>query len=227
MVGTDNGARDSRKKERCKKVIMVVQCSQEQSWLFLFEVRNMNIIDMDINKIKPYEKNAKKHDDTQISNVAESIKQFGWKQPMVIDKDGVIVIGHCRYAAAKKMGLKVVPVVMADELNDEQVRKLRLLDNKTNESPWDFDLLAEDLEGMDFDGFEMDWGIMEEPSIEDCNDGEVRDNTNKEVQIVVTFDNCAKMRRLEQNIRDLIDESGAKAKVIMLDENNEGDEKSV
>lgn len=102
--------------------------------------------------------------------MAESIKQFGWKQPMVIDKDGVIVIGHCRYEAAKRLGLKVVPVVMADELNDEQVRKLRLLDNKTNESPWDFDLLTEDLEGLDFDEFEVDWGInidVKEQPIED------------------------------------------------------------
>lgn len=187
----------------------------------------MNTIDMDINKIKPYEKNAKKHDDTQISNVAESIKQFGWKQPMVIDKDGVIVIGHCRYKAAKKLGLKVVPVVMADELNDEQVRKLRLIDNKTNESPWDFDLLAEDLEGINFDEFEVDWGIIDKPSIEECDDGEVQDNTNNKVQIIVIFDDCMKMKKLEQDIRDLIDESGASAKVMMVDEDNESNEKSL
>ena len=127
----------------------------------------MNIIDMNIENLKPYSLNAKKHDDTQISNVAESIKQFGWKQPIVIDKDGVIVIGHCRYEAAKKLGLKVVPVVMADELDDEQVRKLRLLDNKTNESPWDFDLLAESLEGLNFDDFKIDW-CMEYEQKDEC-----------------------------------------------------------
>ena len=93
--------------------------------------------------IKPYEKNAKKHGRAQIDNVAESIRQFGFAQPLVIDKDGVLIIGHCRLAAAKKLKLKEVPCVCMDELTDEQVAKLRLLDNKLNESDWDFELLAE------------------------------------------------------------------------------------
>ena len=65
----------------------------------------MNIIMKSLGEITPYEKNAKKHDKTQINNVAESIKQYGFVQPIVIDKDGVIVIGHCRALAAKKLGL--------------------------------------------------------------------------------------------------------------------------
>lgn len=69
----------------------------------------MNIIMKSLGEITPYEKNAKKHDKTQINNVAESIKQYGFVQPIVIDKDGVIVIGHCRALAAKKLGLKEVP----------------------------------------------------------------------------------------------------------------------
>ena len=80
-------------------------------------------------------------------------------QPVVVDKNGVIVIGHCRTLAAKKLGMKTVPCVMVDELTDEQVRALRIIDNKTNESPWDMELLAEELPDIDLSGFDYDFGI--------------------------------------------------------------------
>lgn len=122
----------------------------------------MKIFELEIEKIKPYENNAKVHDNKQINNVAESIKKYGFKQPIVVDKDNVIIIGHCRFLAAKKIGLKTVPCVVADDLNEEKVKALRLIDNKTNESDWDFDLLKLDLEGLDLDGFDIDWEIPEE-----------------------------------------------------------------
>ena len=78
-----------------------------------------------LSEITPYGKNAKKHDQTQINNVAESIKQYGFVQPIVIDRDGVIVIGHCRALAAKKLGMKEVPCVCVDDLTPEQVNALR------------------------------------------------------------------------------------------------------
>ena len=88
--------------------------------------------------IIPYASNAKKHDRRQINNVAESIKQYGFVQPIVIDRAGVIVIGHCRAMAAKKLGMKEVPCVCVDDLTPEQVDALWLVDNKSNESDWDF-----------------------------------------------------------------------------------------
>lgn len=94
-----------------------------------------------LDTIKPYEKNAKKHDQTQIDNVAESIRQYGFVQPIVVDRDGVIVIGHCRALGAKKLKLKEVPCVCVDDLTPEQVNALRIVDNKTNESDRDLDLL--------------------------------------------------------------------------------------
>ena len=119
----------------------------------------MNIIQRELDSIRPYAANAKKHDATQVANVAESIRQYGFVQPIVIDRDGVIVIGHCRALAAKKLGMKEVPCVCVDDLTPEQVKALRVIDNKTNESPWDMDLLAAELPGLDLEGFDFDWGL--------------------------------------------------------------------
>ena len=85
----------------------------------------MNVKNVKIADITPYNKNAKKHDKKQIANVAESIKQYGFVQPVVIDSEGVIVIGHCRVLAAKKLGMTEVPCVCVDDLTPEQVNALR------------------------------------------------------------------------------------------------------
>ena len=107
----------------------------------------------------------KKHPKEQVEETANSIKRFGWKQPLVIDKDGVIVVGHCRFLAAKKLGKKVAPCILADDLTDEEVKAYRLVDNKTNESDWDLDLLdleLRELDALDFDmdrfGFDLSFG---------------------------------------------------------------------
>ena len=119
----------------------------------------MTIKDLPLKDLIPFDRNAKKHDETQIKNVMESIKQFGFAQPLVVDKDNVVIIGHCRLIAAKRLKLKTVPTLCMDELNDDQVAKLRLLDNKLNESEWDFDLLSEDIPNLDFSDFDIDWGL--------------------------------------------------------------------
>lgn len=119
----------------------------------------MNITNMKVKDLIPYSNNAKKHDKTQIANVAESIKRFGFAQPLVVDKDNVLIIGHCRLLAAKQLKLREVPVVRMDDLTEEQVRELRLLDNKLNESDWDMDLVANEISDLDFDGFDIDWGL--------------------------------------------------------------------
>lgn len=119
----------------------------------------MRIENRKLDELVPYEKNAKKHDKTQINNVAESIRQYGFVQPIVVDKDGVIVIGHCRYEAAKKLKLENVPCVCVDELTEEQVKALRIVDNKSNESPWDMDFLIDELAEVDLSAFDFDFDI--------------------------------------------------------------------
>ena len=131
----------------------------------------MEVKSLKLDSITPYGKNAKKHDKRQINNVAESIKQYGFVQPIVVDRDGVIVIGHCRALAAKKLGMEEVPCVCVDDLTPEQVNALRLVDNKSNESDWDFDLLADELPGLDLSAFDFDWGLRDE-----LNDSVVEDD---------------------------------------------------
>lgn len=129
----------------------------------------MKILDVDINDIKPYAKNAKKHPDEQIARIANSIREFGFKQPLVIDKDNVLIIGHGRLAAAKRLGYDNVPCLYADDLTDDQIKALRLADNKTNESDWDFDFLdleLDDITDIDMSQFGFDLSIPEiEPEI--------------------------------------------------------------
>lgn len=122
----------------------------------------METVKLKISDIKPYERNAKKHDETQVRNVMESIRQFGFVQPVVVDKNNVLIIGHCRFMAAKKLKMDEIDAVIAESLSEEQVNKLRLLDNKLNESEWDYDLLSEDVPELDFSDFDVDWNLPED-----------------------------------------------------------------
>lgn len=119
----------------------------------------MDIKNIAVKDLIPYEKNTKKHDQTQIDNVAESIKQYGFVQPIVIDKNNVVVIGHCRLLAAKKLKKQEVPCVCVDDLTEEQVKALRIVDNKSNESDWLNDILELELPDVDLSAFDFDFGL--------------------------------------------------------------------
>lgn len=123
---------------------------------------------IDPNKVKPYERNAKKHDEIQIANIANSISRFGWQQDTVLTKDNVLVIGHGRRLAALKLGCEMPYHVVdktADELTDEDIRELRIADNQTNaETGMDWETLETEIADLDFDGFDFDFGIIDEPS---------------------------------------------------------------
>lgn len=105
----------------------------------------MEFVDKKLSEITPYKNNPRNNDEA-VGPVAESIKEFGFKVPIVIDKNGEIVNGHTRYKAAKKLGLETVPVIVADDLSEEQIKAFRLADNKVGEiAAWDLDLLNEEL----------------------------------------------------------------------------------
>ena len=145
----------------------------------------MKIKQMRISELKPYPKNPRINDGA-VDAVAASIREFGWKQPLVVDKDGVIVAGHTRYKAAQKLGIEEVPVVVADDLTPEQVKAYRLADNKTAElAEWDFAKLDEELAELDFDmsefGFDAD-GIDFDSEVAAKTESEYEE---KEEQLVV------------------------------------------
>lgn len=137
----------------------------------------MDILNLGLEEIKPYEKNPRNNDNA-VDAVAASIREFGFKVPIIIDKDNIIVAGHTRYKAAKKLGLKTVPCIKADDLTDEQVKAFRLADNKVAEqAEWDFELLNEELETitMDMEQFGFDLPDIEEETQTEIIEDDVPD----------------------------------------------------
>ena len=125
----------------------------------------------------PYGKNAKRHPAEQVKLIANSIKQFGFQQPIVVDKDNVVVIGHGRFLASKRLKLKQVPVVRVDNLTEDQIKALRLADNKVSESKWNDDLLKIELEFFDVTNIDMsDFGF----DLDFENDEEQEDDVDDE-----------------------------------------------
>ena len=126
------------------------------------------IVMRNIKDLKPYKKNAKKHPKEQVERIANSIKEFGFTQPVLIDKNNCVVAGHGRILGAKKAGLKEVPTLCLEDLTEEQIKAYRLADNKLNESDWDSVLLAEELDelnsvlDMEQFGFELAKEMEEE-----------------------------------------------------------------
>lgn len=127
------------------------------------ENKELKIIYKNIEDIIPYENNPRKND-SAVEFVANSIRDFGFKVPIVIDKNNVIVAGHTRLKASEKLGLKKVPCIIADDLSEEQIRAFRLADNKVSEiAEWDYDLLTEELD-FDFNMSDYGFEIVGEPA---------------------------------------------------------------
>ena len=108
----------------------------------------MKITEISVDKLIPYEFNNKIHDETQINRIANSIKEFWFTQPIVIDKNNVVIIGHWRLEGAKKLWLEKVPTVIMEDLNETQIKKLRILDNKLNESEYNLANLKLELDNL-------------------------------------------------------------------------------
>lgn len=111
-------------------------------------MEQLNIKYKNISTLHPYKKNAKKHDKKQVEQIANSIKEFGFTQPVIIDKNNCVVARHGRILGAKKAGLKEVPTVCLEDLTEEQIKAYRLVDNKLNESEWDRKTLKQELDEL-------------------------------------------------------------------------------
>lgn len=144
----------------CYNVISISEPSRPIGRLILLrkgERMKLQVEYLDIDKLIPYENNPRVNENA-IEKVADSIKEFGFKNPIIIDSDNVIVAGHTRMLSAKKLGLKEVPIIRVNDLTDNQIKAFRIADNKTTEfAEWDLELLEIELEGLDgvFTGFDM------------------------------------------------------------------------
>lgn len=120
----------------------------------------MDVEMLAVDQLIPYENNPR-HNDHAVEHVKNSIKEFGFKVPIIIDKDNIIVAGHTRLKASKELGLDVVPVIRANDLSDDQINAYRLADNKTSElAEWDFDALEAELGTIDIDMGEFGFGEL-------------------------------------------------------------------
>lgn len=116
----------------------------------------MKLIELSIDEIIPYENNPRKNDNA-VDKVAESIKEFGFKVPIIIDKENIIIAGHTRYKAAKKLDIKKVPVIMAEDLTEEQVKAFRIMDNKSSEfATWDYESLLVEMESLKIEDYNLE-----------------------------------------------------------------------
>lgn len=163
----------------------------------------------------PYAKNAKQHPPEQVERIANSIKRFGWQQPIVVDRDNVVIIGHGRLFAAKELMLDSVPVVYADNLTEDEVNALRLADNKTNESAWDFSALEEELAALNIAGIDMtQFGFA---NMEDDLPPENLDNPETfgvTVACKLTFNNFIDYNAHEAEIKEFAEKIGAVFSVV-------------
>lgn len=125
-------------------------------------MNKISIVYKKVDELVPYENNPRNNDGA-VDAVANSIKEFGFKVPIVVNSDGVIVAGHTRYKACEKLGIKEVPCIIADDLTEEQIKAFRIADNKVGEiATWDLDKLNIELDGLKDIGFDMsDYGFLE------------------------------------------------------------------
>lgn len=123
----------------------------------------MKIEQVGIDTVIPYEFNARHHPEEQINRIANSINEFGFNQPIVIDESNIVLVGHGRLAAAKKLGLKTIPVLRKEDLGEAEKKAYRIIDNKlTDDSSWLTDNLNLDLEFLEDQDFDLEpWGLKE------------------------------------------------------------------
>lgn len=163
-------------------------------------MEQLNIKYKQINELKPYKKNAKKHTKEQVEKIANSIKEFGFTQPVIIDKNNSVVAGHGRILGAKKAGLKQVPTVCLEELTEEQIKAYRLVDNKLNESEWDYSLLDEELENLEED-INMDLFVFDlAEEIEQEEVEKVEFEKRKIYKLIVEFENKKASEKLYKKL---------------------------
>jgi ParB family transcriptional regulator, chromosome partitioning protein len=165
----------------------------------------MEIVMRKTDELIPYVNNARKNDHA-VDAVASSIKNYGFKQPIVIDGQGEVVAGHTRLKAAKKLGLKEVPVIVANDLTPAQVKAYRIADNRVGElAEWDMELLQLELDDVEgFTGFE-DLEVNIDPNFEEFADKE-KEEVHKDIVLTIKFDSIKEFERFQKTVQPVINQ---------------------
>lgn len=177
-------------------------------------MKEMNIEYLSLGEIKPYENNPRNNDEA-VDYVANSIKEFGFKVPIIIDENNVIVAGHTRLKAAEKLGLEKAPCIRADDLSEKQIKAFRLADNKVSEiATWDLDKLNVELGDIEFDMGEFGFGDIDDVLQEDEEPGEQSDETDfnykEQYGVIVTCEN----EEEQESVYTRLTDEGFKCKVV-------------
>lgn len=145
----------------------------------------MEVKMFDVNDIVPYENNPR-NNESAVDAVVESIKEFGFKVPIIVDKNNVIIAGHTRYKAAKKLGMKIVPVLKDEDLTPDQVKAFRIMDNKSSEkSNWDYEALLKEMDSLKLDDYNLELTGFSLNEIDDLIDKYVPKEINEDLEFDV------------------------------------------
>ena len=171
---------------------------------------------LDVDSLIPYANNPRLNDNA-VDAVAASIKEFGFKVPIVVDGENVIINGHTRLKAAHKLGLKQVPVIIADDLTPEQVKAFRLADNKTGElATWDFDKLEIEIDGIE-DIYMGEFGFTDEDAIDDMPDDlDGGQDESQGVQVTMKFRAFGDYYVCAEELEEFAETNGASYAVKMV-----------
>jgi ParB-like chromosome segregation protein Spo0J len=178
----------------------------------------MKIQEIEIEKLIPYARNSRTHSDDQVAQIAASIKEFGWTNPILVDGEAGIIAGHGRLAAARKLGLKKIPVIELSHLSPTQKKALIIADNKLAlNAGWDNDMLALEFEELNIEGFDLDLLGFDENEINKLNENEnyddeikdVKDDGNRNLLLIETISEIEL-----QKLFDELNERGFQCKIM-------------
>ena len=174
----------------------------------------LQIVYKKIADLKKYEKNNKKHPERQLVKIVASIKEYGFKNPVLIDKNNVIIAGHGRTLAAERLGMEEVPCIDCSDLNAKQVKALRLMDNKSAElAEWDFDNIKAELEELKLQEFDIDLTGFDSIELnqmtdDNSNDIEEVENVNMYYNFIIKCEGISELNKL----KDILKVSAEKVK---------------
>ena len=173
----------------------------------------LQIIDKKVEHLKEYINNPR-NNEPAVDKVMASIKEFGFKVPIIIDSDNVIVAGHTRLKAAKQLKLETVPCIIADDLTEEQVKAFRLADNKVSEfANWDFEKLETELLDIEFDMTTFGFAEIETIDFDELDREETKGNS---IVVTITFDNHTDYKCIEEELKNIAEVNNGKYVVRMV-----------